>query len=97
MESKEIPCAVVDVAASAEDKAKMREIANDPACLPPQIAFGESYCGVSILDYYCKETCVWNFSSNGYNCIKFHAISELFFKLNLLTKPLQCLSPLSGL
>ena len=55
MESKEIPCAVVDVAASAEDKAKMREIANDPACLPPQIAFGESYCGVSILDYYCTR------------------------------------------
>eukprot|EP00794_Sanderia_malayensis_P000162 gene162-774_t len=45
LESKGIDFSVVDVAASAEDKAKMREVADDEKALPPQIASGDQYCG----------------------------------------------------
>ena len=49
LDGKKIPYDVVDVAASQESKAKMREIANNPTAVPPQIANGDTYCGVCYL------------------------------------------------
>ena len=47
LESKNIAYEVVDIAASSEDKEKMREIAGNDTALPPQIANNGQYCGVS--------------------------------------------------
>ena len=44
--SKKIAYEEVDIASSEEAKNKMREIAQDPKALPPQIANGDQYCGV---------------------------------------------------
>jgi len=44
---KKIPYEVVDVAASEDDKKKMRELIKDPKALPPQIFNEDQYCGVS--------------------------------------------------
>lgn len=48
LSSKKIEFEIVDVAASEDDKAKMREIIGDPKALPPQIFNGDMYCGVRI-------------------------------------------------
>ena len=46
LESKGINFEIVDIAASAEDKDKMRDLAGDPKALPPQIVNDGVYCGV---------------------------------------------------
>ena len=46
LESKGINFEVVDIAASAEDKEKMRGLVGDPTALPPQIVNNGIYCGV---------------------------------------------------
>ena len=46
LESKKIQFERVDVAASEEDKLKMREIVGDDKALPPRICKGEQYLGV---------------------------------------------------
>ncbi|XP_072019042.1 SH3 domain-binding glutamic acid-rich-like protein 3 [Amphiura filiformis] len=43
--SKKIEFQKIDIAASEEDKAKMREIVGDPKALAPQIAIDDTYCG----------------------------------------------------
>ena len=48
LESKGINFEIVDIAASAEDKDKMRELVGDPTALPPQIVNDGVYCGVCI-------------------------------------------------
>ncbi|XP_066914701.1 SH3 domain-binding glutamic acid-rich-like protein 3 [Clytia hemisphaerica] len=45
LDGKKIQYTVVDISASEEGKAKMREIAGDPKALPPQVANGDQYCG----------------------------------------------------
>ena len=45
--SKKIPYEKIDIAASDEDKAKMREVVGDPKALPPQLCNDDQYCGVS--------------------------------------------------
>ena len=47
LDAKKIEYKSVDVAASEDAKKKMRAIAGDPKALPPQIANGDAYCGVS--------------------------------------------------
>ena len=46
LDSKGIKYNKLDIAADADLKAKMREIAGDPKALPPQLCNGEDYCGV---------------------------------------------------
>ena len=46
LESKGINFEIVDIAASAEDKEKMRELVGDSTALPPQIVNDGAYCGV---------------------------------------------------
>ena len=58
LESKKIPFNKLDMAADETLKAKMREIAGDPKALPPQLANGDQYCGVSF--YGC---CIYWFVS----------------------------------
>ena len=59
LEGQGIPFVVIDVAASAEEKAKMREIAQHETALPPQIANGDTYCGVRNYHIYItKYICV---------------------------------------
>ena len=56
LESKGINIDVIDIAAAAEDKEKMRELVGDPTALPPQIANNGVYCGVCkhiLLILYC--------------------------------------------
>ena len=48
LSSKKIDHENVDVAASEEAKARMRQIVDDPRALPPQICNGDQYCGVSL-------------------------------------------------
>ena len=38
----------IDVAASEEEKKKMRDIAGNPKAIPPQICNGDQYCGVGL-------------------------------------------------
>ena len=45
LDSKKIAYTKIDVAASEEDKAKMRKIVGDEKALPPQLANGDQYCG----------------------------------------------------
>ena len=45
--SKKINFDIIDIAASEEAKAKMRELMGDPKGLPPQICNNDIYCGVS--------------------------------------------------
>ena len=47
LDAKKIKYESVDVAASEDGKKKMREIVGSPTALPPQIANGDTYCGVS--------------------------------------------------
>jgi len=54
LESKGINFEIVDIAASAEDKDKMRELVGDPTALPPQIVNDGVYCG----DFSAFETAV---------------------------------------
>jgi hypothetical protein len=49
LDSKKIPYDKRDVAASEEDKKKMRELSGNQTALPPQLVNGEQYCGVSRL------------------------------------------------
>ena len=54
LSSKNIEFESVDISTSEDAKKKMREIACDPKALPPQIANGDQYCGVSmVLNSYC--------------------------------------------
>jgi uncharacterized ubiquitin-like protein YukD len=46
LDCKKIEYKEVDISASEEDKNKMRKIAEDDKALPPQIANGDTYCGV---------------------------------------------------
>eukprot|EP00794_Sanderia_malayensis_P000286 gene286-912_t len=45
LESKKIPFIAIDIAASDEEKQKMRELAGNPSALPPQLCNGNEYCG----------------------------------------------------
>lgn len=45
LSSKNYKLDLVDIAAGAEAKEKMREIAGNPKAMPPQIANGDQYCG----------------------------------------------------
>lgn len=47
LESQKIPFEEVDISSSHDLLDKMREIAKNPKCLPPQIARGEEHIGVS--------------------------------------------------
>ena len=47
LDGKKISYSKVDVSADEAGKAKMRELAGDSKALPPQLANGDSYCGVS--------------------------------------------------
>lgn len=38
----------IDIAQDSADKEKMRKIAGNPTALAPQIANGDTYCGVSV-------------------------------------------------
>ena len=49
LDSKKVEYSVVDISSSEDSKKKMREIAADPKALPPQIANGDQYCGVSTI------------------------------------------------
>lgn len=51
LSSKNYKLDLVDIAAGAEAKEKMREIAGNPKAMPPQIANGDQYCGVSKLNF----------------------------------------------
>lgn len=48
LDSKKVPYKLVDVSSDEEGKALMRKIAGDQKALPPQIANGAIYCGVSL-------------------------------------------------
>ena len=48
LDGKGISYEIVDIASSAEDKTKMREIVGDDTALPPQIINDGDYCGVCI-------------------------------------------------
>ena len=50
--SKKINFDYIDVAASEEAKAKMRELMGDANGLPPQIFNEDVYCGVSKGSYF---------------------------------------------
>ncbi|XP_072018197.1 SH3 domain-binding glutamic acid-rich-like protein 3 [Amphiura filiformis] len=54
--SKEIEFQKIDISASEDVKAKMREIADDPKALPPQLTNDETYCG----DFAAFEEAVEN-------------------------------------
>ncbi|KAK7093906.1 SH3 domain-binding glutamic acid-rich-like protein 3 [Littorina saxatilis] len=45
LEGKKIDFEEVDIASDTSLLIKMREIANDPKCLPPQLARGSDYLG----------------------------------------------------
>ena len=45
LDGKKIPYNKIDIAASEDDKAKMRRIIGDDKALAPQLANGEQYCG----------------------------------------------------
>ena len=47
LSGKKIPFVIIDIAADASAKDKMRSIIGDPKALPPQIFNGDTYCGVS--------------------------------------------------
>ena len=49
LEGKKIPYKKLDIAADESLKTKMREIAGNPKALPPQLANGDQYCGVSFM------------------------------------------------
>ena len=40
----------IDVAASEDDKKKMRDLSGNPSAIPPQIFNGDTYCGVSLFN-----------------------------------------------
>lgn len=46
LDSKKISYNKIDVAASEDTKAKMRELIEDPKALPPQLFNGDTYLGV---------------------------------------------------
>ena len=46
LEAKKIDFEQIDIAADASYKDKMRQLANNPTALPPQICNGDEYCGV---------------------------------------------------
>lgn len=48
LSAKKIDFEKIDVAASEDDKAKMRAGVGDPKALPPQLFNGDQYCGVSL-------------------------------------------------
>jgi len=45
LEGKKVDFEEVDIAADSSLKDKMRELAGDPKCLPPQLAKGSDYLG----------------------------------------------------
>ena len=45
LDGKKISYNKIDIAASEDDKAKMRRIIGDDKALAPQLANGEQYCG----------------------------------------------------
>ena len=47
LSSKGYDVEYIDVAASEEDKKKMRDLSGNPKALPPQIFNDDQYCGVS--------------------------------------------------
>lgn len=47
LESYKYEFELVDIAADASAKEKMRTLASNPSALPPQLANGDEYCGVS--------------------------------------------------
>ena len=57
LDGKKIKYEEVDVAADSEAKDKMREIIGDDKALPPKIFKGDTYCGVSILNW--AMACLW--------------------------------------
>lgn len=48
LESKKIDFEEVDISTNSELKDKMRDIAGSPQAMPPQIARGKTYLGVSM-------------------------------------------------
>ena len=48
LSSKKIEYEKIDIAASEDDKNKMREVVGDPKAVAPQICNDDQYCGVSI-------------------------------------------------
>jgi len=62
LESKKIPFERVDVAASEDDKLKMREIVGDEKALPPRICKGQLYLG----DYAAFDDAVENEDLSGF-------------------------------
>ena len=72
LESKKIPFEEVDISCSHDLLDKMREIAGNPKCLPPQIARGDEYIGVSgsvcvcVCVFLCVVcVCVWGERGEG--------------------------------
>ena len=57
LDSKKIAYEMRDISTDDDAKLKMREIAGERA-QPPQIAIGDTYCGVS----YTRLSCLMQFS-----------------------------------
>ncbi len=47
LDGKKIPYDKIDIAASEDEKKKMRDLAGNPKALPPQLCNDDNYCGVS--------------------------------------------------
>ena len=47
LDAKLVAYVIIDVAASEDDKLRMRELMNDETALPPQIFKGDTHLGVS--------------------------------------------------
>ncbi|XP_072022290.1 SH3 domain-binding glutamic acid-rich-like protein 3 [Amphiura filiformis] len=56
LDGKKIPYQKIDISASEEDKAKMREVAGNDKALPPQLTNDDTYCG----DFAAFEEAVEN-------------------------------------
>lgn len=46
LESKKVSYKSIDIASCESSKERMRQLANDPKALPPQLCNGDQYLGV---------------------------------------------------
>ena len=83
LDSKKIPYTVVDISADESGKGKMREIAGDPKALPPQIANGDQYCGVSFLLFAFSL----NFPQASYQLPGYHKLPLGYGKISVFIPP----------
>ena len=54
LDGKKITYEKVDIAASEDAKKRMREIAENPKALAPQLCNGDTYCGVSYIAWWSE-------------------------------------------